>query len=113
MASKTIVPNWAKLTAVIVLFVTAVGVAIGIFGGGFLALWKMGRSSHWSWWQYALAVPVLGALALGAEAVGEFVIAPFIAWRRNDQPIWKRVAFVSCTLAFIVAGLVWVFEYQQ
>jgi len=113
MASKTIVPGWAKGAAVAVLFVTAVGGVVGIFGGGFFGLWKVGRSSHWSWWQYALAVPVLGAVALGTEAVGEFVVAPLIAWRRNDQPLWKRVVFVACILGFIVAGLVWVFEYQQ
>ena len=105
--------NWAKVVAIAVIFVVGYGVMVGVFNGGFPAMAKVGLSSGWSWWQYALAVPIMGFLALGAEAVGELVIAPFLAWRRKDQPGWKRAVFFLTVLAIILGGLVWVFAFQE
>jgi hypothetical protein len=113
MAFKTGVPNWAKAAALVVLFVAAIGVLIGVVDGGFLVMWKVGRSSNGSWWQYALAVPVMGAIALGGEAVGEWVIGPFLAWRKADQPRWRRLAFFGLVFGAMAAGLIWIFVFQE
>ena len=51
--------------------------------------------------------------ALGGEAVGEWVIGPFLAWRKADQPRWRRLAFFGLVFGAMAAGLIWIFVFQE
>jgi hypothetical protein len=91
------VPGWMKAVGAAVLVLSVAGIFIG---GGFPYLMNTGRSGDWSWWQYALAVPAVGVVAILGEVIAEVVFAPFFRWGGKDQPLWKRTVF-----AFLVLGV--------
>jgi hypothetical protein len=103
-------PTWARVIGGAALGLTALGVFYGIFLGGFPSIWKAGRESDWSWWQYALAVPALGLAYLVAEAVFYLIFAPLL-WGGQDNPPWKRAiffAFVFVIGAALLIGPLWI-----
>ena len=89
------IPTWLKLAGAAAVFLSAYGVVVGVFHDGFRYIWKLGIAGGWSWWQYALAVPLLGLIALGLEAIGEFLFISLKGWSGRSQPMWRRaIAFV-------------------
>ncbi len=91
-------PNWLRTIGLVALALCAYFVFAGIFYGGFPAIWKAGHSGNWSWWQYALAVPAFGLVALGIEALGSTIIV-FV----GERPRFGRAIYVTFMIGLMIA----------
>jgi hypothetical protein len=99
-----------KLLGSILLVLTAMGVIYGVFHGAFFGLARYGADGGWSWWQYLLAVPVIGVLGLLGEAIGEaignIIGAPVrYAWSRT--PRWLQVSLAVAGPLLVIGGAFW------
>lgn len=97
-----------KAVGVTILVLTAFG-AFVLLMGGYRTLWEIGAESDWSWWHYALAVPVTGLLYFGLMAIGEaliMLIAFPLRWLRREYPTLMRVIF-WCLIALIAIALLY------
>src|SRR6185295_936855 len=104
------IPGWVKGLGVALVFLTMAGGFFGLVHGMFFKWSTEAVDSQWSWWHYALALPVIGLLGILGDAVGEaigsIIGAPIAdAWRR--VPRWLQVCIVVAGPLLVIGGAFW------
>lgn len=109
--------GWARFAAIAIVFLAAIGLMHGISSGIFFDWATKPTDASWPWWYYVLALPVMGLLALFADAIGEgvgrilgWVFGPVFrpvaeAWAR--LPKWLQACVAIAFPVAFIAGAFW------